>query len=109
MSRPKRKTIANRQKLSSVKNKKIKIQVEMLDSNFSHAFYTNVLKDINNNVLSSNELNSIPKLIDKETQTIDPYSCYKSSVEDFDFEKIRDLCCIFIDSLSSWSSMNHRY
>ena len=52
MSRPKRKTIANRQKLSSVKNKKIKIQVEMLDSNFSHAFYTNVLKDINNNVLS---------------------------------------------------------
>jgi len=64
MPRLTKKTIANRKNLSNSKNKKIKIQKEMLDLNFSHAFDTNFLKHINNNVMSSDELNSIPKFID---------------------------------------------
>lgn len=42
------------------------------------------------------------------TQTLDPYSRYKSSTEDFHFDMIKDLCCIFIDSLSSWNAINKR-
>ena len=44
-----------------------------------------------------------------QTQTTDPYFVYKSTVEDFSYEKISDLCSLFIDSISSWNAINFRF
>lgn len=70
-------------------------QLSFDDSNHSFNLTLNHGKNVSNNISIG-------------TQTIDPYSKFKSSTEDFDFEKISDLCCIFIDSLTSWTSINNR-
>jgi len=59
--------------------------------------------------LKLDHLTNVSNVKTAQTQTTDPYFVYKSTVEDFSYEKISDLCSLFIDSISSWNAINFRF
>ena len=108
MSRPKFKKVSSRLNGKKQIKNHLHTIIEQSDLNINDI--------IASCIETSNEPNT-PEIIDlkehsntktAETQTIDPYSFYKSSVEDFSYDNISDLCSIFINSISSWNGINYR-
>ena len=109
MARPTKKTISSRSNaLKRLKNN-LQTMIDRCDLSINDIVGSNLVttnESIHSNIDTSSSCSNVKTA---ETQTTDPYSIYKSPIEDFSYEKISDLCSVFIDSISSWNSINFRF
>ena len=100
------KTISSR--IKRLKNN-LKTLIDRCDLSINDIVGSNLVttnESIHSNIVNSSNSSNVKTA---ETQTTDPYSVYKSPVEDFSYEKISDLCSVFFDSISFWNAINFRF